>query len=162
MISLELKLCLTKSMKSINYYLENYAVSHQHPSNKKIHYVCVPLILFSILGLLHQVIIYAPYSLASLLFLGAMVYYSLLNVKASMVMLVFGGLSYVLVDQISQRISPTEAIAVFLSIFVLSWIGQFIGHKIEGKKPSFFEDLQYLLIGPLWILPKPILDFIKK
>jgi uncharacterized membrane protein YGL010W len=37
-------------------------------------------------------------------------------------------------------------------VFVLAWIGQFIGHKIEGKKPSFFDDLRYLLIGPLFVL----------
>ena len=35
---------------------------------------------------------------------------------------------------------------------MLAWIGQFIGHKIEGEKPSFFEDLQFLLIGPAWLL----------
>ena len=37
-------------------------------------------------------------------------------------------------------------------IFIFAWIGQFIGHKIEGQKPSFFEDIQFLLIGPAWLL----------
>lgn len=37
-------------------------------------------------------------------------------------------------------------------VFVIAWIGQFVGHQIEGKKPSFFKDLQFLLIGPLWLL----------
>ena len=37
-------------------------------------------------------------------------------------------------------------------IFILAWIGQFIGHKIEGQKPSFFEDIKFLLIGPAWLL----------
>lgn len=41
---------------------------------------------------------------------------------------------------------------VFLGVFILSWIGQFYGHKIEGKKPSFLKDLQFLLIGPVWLL----------
>ena len=47
-----------------------------------------------------------------------------------------------------------KSIVVFLSlmIFIVAWIGQFIGHKIEGKKPSFFQDLQFLLIGPAWLL----------
>ena len=39
-----------------------------------------------------------------------------------------------------------------IAIFVLAWIGQFIGHKIEGKKPSFLDDLRFLLIGPLFVL----------
>jgi uncharacterized membrane protein YGL010W len=41
---------------------------------------------------------------------------------------------------------------VYLSIFVITWIFQFVGHKIEGKKPSFLKDLQFLLIGPIWLL----------
>jgi uncharacterized membrane protein YGL010W len=39
-------------------------------------------------------------------------------------------------------------------VFVLAWIGQFIGHKIEGARPSFFTDLAYLLIGPAWLVGK--------
>ena len=41
---------------------------------------------------------------------------------------------------------------VSIAVFVVAWIGQFIGHKIEGKKPSFFDDLRFLLIGPLFVL----------
>ena len=48
--------------------------------------------------------------------------------------------------------SHTCPLKTSLIIFVIAWIGQFIGHKIEGKKPSFFEDIQFLLIGPAWLL----------
>jgi uncharacterized membrane protein YGL010W len=41
---------------------------------------------------------------------------------------------------------------ICLVLFVLAWIGQFVGHKIEGKKPSFFQDVVFLLIGPAWLL----------
>ena len=41
---------------------------------------------------------------------------------------------------------------ISLSIFIIAWIGQFIGHKIEGMKPSFLKDIQFLLIGPAWLL----------
>jgi uncharacterized membrane protein YGL010W len=41
-----------------------------------------------------------------------------------------------------------------VAIFVGAWMAQFIGHKIEGKKPSFFEDIQYLWVGPLFVLSK--------
>ncbi|HKI80993.1 MAG TPA: Mpo1-like protein, partial [Pseudodesulfovibrio sp.] len=37
-------------------------------------------------------------------------------------------------------------------IFVAAWVGQFIGHYFEGKRPAFLKDLQFLLIGPLWLL----------
>jgi uncharacterized membrane protein YGL010W len=47
---------------------------------------------------------------------------------------------------------PLTVLPVSIALFVVAWIGQFIGHKIEGKKPSFFEDLRFLLIGPLFVL----------
>lgn len=37
---------------------------------------------------------------------------------------------------------------------MVAWIFQFIGHKVEGKKPSFFEDVQYLWVGPLFVLSR--------
>ena len=43
-------------------------------------------------------------------------------------------------------------VGFYIGLFVLAWIGQFYGHKIEGKKPSFFKDLQFLLIGPVWCM----------
>jgi uncharacterized membrane protein YGL010W len=43
-----------------------------------------------------------------------------------------------------------------IAIFVAAWIAQFVGHNIEGKKPSFLEDIQYLWIGPLFVLTKPL------
>ena len=45
-----------------------------------------------------------------------------------------------------------ELLLLYLLTFIVAWIGQFIGHKIEGKKPAFFKDLQFLLIGPVWLL----------
>lgn len=43
---------------------------------------------------------------------------------------------------------------IALAIFIVAWIGQFYGHKVEGQKPSFLKDLIFLLIGPLWVLEK--------
>ena len=43
---------------------------------------------------------------------------------------------------------------VALALFAVTWVFQFIGHRIEGKKPSFLEDLQYLLVGPVFLLAK--------
>ena len=46
----------------------------------------------------------------------------------------------------------THVLAVAGGVFVLAWIGQFVGHMIEGRKPSFFEDVKFLLVGPAWLL----------
>ena len=47
-----------------------------------------------------------------------------------------------------------ELLVLAIAVFVLAWIAQFVGHKIEGRKPSFLTDLVYLLIGPAWVLTK--------
>jgi uncharacterized membrane protein YGL010W len=53
---------------------------------------------------------------------------------------------------LAQPAIALAAAALSVSVFVIAWIGQFVGHKIEGKKPSFFDDLRFLLIGPLFVL----------
>jgi uncharacterized membrane protein YGL010W len=77
-----------------------------------------------------------------------MVYY--LRLKAPVLLAVMAGWSVVmfaLVFAMGEQVLPVSA-----SLFVVGWIFQFIGHKMEGKKPSFFEDIQYLWIGPLFVV----------
>ena len=148
-------------MKDLDHWLEQYGISHKNPKNKTIHYFCVPAIAWSLLGILHEIPLIAGYSLASLLLILALGFYASLNLKSFFVMLVLGGLAYVSLDQIQKQFLLAWPILTYLAVFTVAWIGQFIGHEIEGKKPSFFEDIQFLLIGPLWVLPKPLLRFIR-
>lgn len=39
-------------------------------------------------------------------------------------------------------------------MFGVGWSFQFVGHFFEGKKPSFFGDKRYLIVGLLWWLKK--------
>jgi uncharacterized membrane protein YGL010W len=131
--------------RRVDQLLAHYGESHRNPTNEAIHFVAIPLIMFSLLGLL-----YAAHPWAAYLFiLASMVYY----VRLSMVFLVTMALVSVLalagVHALGSLVLP-----VSVAIFVGAWIAQFVGHKIEGKKPSFFEDLQYLYVGPLFVLSK--------
>ena len=56
------------------------------------------------------------------------------------------------INYLESNFNNSELFMGYITVFILAWIGQFIGHKIEGKKPSFFEDIQFLLIGPAWLL----------
>lgn len=125
-------------------WLDRYAVSHQNPTNKRIHHICVPLIFMSIVGMLYNFHEQA----ANILVVAFAVFYIRLGTKA---LLVYVGLVMVslLVVKLLALTNP-----ILLLVFILAWIGQFIGHKIEGAKPSFFEDLQFLLIGPLWVFAR--------
>ncbi|HEX7365831.1 MAG TPA: Mpo1-like protein [Pelobium sp.] len=149
--------------RPIDILFDKYSESHQNTTNKLIHWFCVPLIVFSIVGLLTAI----PFP--HLAFLGkynmyinwfsfvlaiCIYYYSTLSPILSYFMLFFFGICYFFVVQLEylERAGGPALWQVSLAIFTLGWIGQFIGHKIEGKKPSFVDDVKFLLIGPIWLL----------
>ena len=136
---------LSSPARRIDQLLAQYGVSHQHPTNELIHYVAIPAIVFSLVGLLHWL---HPY-LALGVIAASVVYYARLSNNFLIAMTLFAVLCLYVVGQLGAWLLPAS-----VGIFVVSWIFQFIGHKIEGKKPSFFEDLQYLLVGPLFVLSK--------
>lgn len=144
-------------MRSIDRWLEEYGQSHQHPTNKLIHWICVPAIVFSVIGLLWSLPVPGFFAQLSpalnwavLLAMAAVVYYFTLSARLGVGATLVLALLLMLAAALDGLAVPLWAIA--LAIFVLAWIGQFIGHRIEGRKPSFFKDLQFLLIGPLWLL----------
>jgi len=144
-------------MKNIHAWLDEYEESHQNLVNKVIHWICVPLIALSLLGILWSVsfinFALAPpfiFNWATLFLLIALIYYFLLNWKLAIGMVCFSAIVLGLLFWLDNFATPLWVISI--SIFIVAWIGQFIGHHIEGKRPSFFQDIQFLLIGPLWLL----------
>ena len=132
----------TPTTPRIEALIAHYSESHLNAVNEAIHCVCVPLIMFSLVGL-----IYAAHPAAAALFLlASLVYYARLSWRAFALMLVWSVALLALISALE-----THLLVVCSTVFVLAWIGQFIGHKIEGKKPSFFEDIQYLWVGPLFV-----------
>jgi uncharacterized membrane protein YGL010W len=130
--------------RTIDVLLDQYSDSHRHPTNELIHFVCVPVIVFTLLGILWSV---HP-ALAVAATLAALVYYFRLSPPFAFGMLL---MSAVMLGVLALMPRYT-VLPLSIAIFVVAWIGQFIGHKIEGKKPSFFDDLRFLLIGPLFVL----------
>ena len=142
--------------RSLEDWLALYAESHQHPQNQLLHTLCVPLIMFSLLGLLAEIPL--PISsdhahLALPVVILSLLFYLRLSLRYALIMLL---VSVVMLGIIAlwQTASAAPIWPWMLGIFLIAWVGQFIGHKIEGKKPSFFQDLQFLLIGPLWVIVK--------
>jgi len=128
--------------RRIDALIAHYAQSHQNTTNEALHCVCVPLIMFSLVGLIHTL-----HPLAGLAFLSAsMIYYMRLSARAAVLMAVWSSVMWMAITSLQA-----QQVLIYITIFVLAWIGQFIGHKLEGKKPSFFEDLQYLWVGPLFV-----------
>lgn len=143
--------------KTAQGWLDAYAVSHQNPTNKRLHWLCVPAIVVSLVGLLWAIPVPDAFMRVSpwlnwgtiVLALG-MVYYNVLSIPLALGMLPVTLAIVAIVAWLDSLAISLPGLS--LAIFVVAWVGQFIGHKIEGAKPSFFEDLQFLMIGPLWIL----------
>ncbi len=147
-------------MATIDQLLEKYGESHRNKTNKRIHWIAVPAIVFSLLGLVWAIPMpefmkeYPYFNWASLLIAFSLYYYYTLSPALAFAMIfVIGIMSFFIVQlEYNEWAGGMAMWKICLIIFVLAWIFQFIGHKIEGKKPSFFEDLKFLLIGPLWLL----------
>ncbi|MCS6948768.1 MAG: DUF962 domain-containing protein, partial [Steroidobacteraceae bacterium] len=144
-------------MRAIEDWLADYGASHRHPANERLHWICVPLIVLSVLGLLASLPVPAALATAlrgfdwALVAIGVTtVYYAALSLPLAAGALIALVLLYVLLAVL--RALPWPLWSTSLVVFILAWIGQFIGHAIEGKRPSFFRDLQFLLIGPLWLV----------
>lgn len=143
-------------MKTIHQWLAEYGESHQNKTNKTIHWVCVPTIFFSILGLLYSIKL--PFFMSGvqanigiLALVLVILYYISLSKTLWIGMLLFATACLVVCYWIEQ--SGLISLWLFcLILFVAAWIGQFYGHKIEGKKPSFFKDIQFLMMGPAWLM----------
>lgn len=137
-------------MKSLSAWFAEYNESHQNRTNQILHKICVPLIFFSVVGMLLQIPVnLGPMKLGELVMAVALGWYMILGPRVFLVMLGQLAVSYLLVYALGQVINPFWPLVL---IFVVAWVGQFVGHHIEGKKPSFFKDLQFLLIGPLWVV----------
>lgn len=131
--------------RRVDQLLAHYGESHRDPRNERIHFVAIPLIMLSLLGLLSAVHPWVAYGFV----LASLVYYARLSAVFLLAMAVLSLVSLALVYAMGERVLLISA-----AIFVAAWIAQFVGHRMEGRKPSFFEDLQYLWVGPIFVLSK--------
>ena len=131
------------TVRRVDALFERYGEAHRNKTNKALHWICVPAISWSLLGLLWS----ASPALACAFIAAAMVFYARLSVPLAVGMLGVTATMILPVVLLGARVLP-----VSIAVFVLAWIGQFVGHRIEGRTPSFLADLRFLLVGPAWLL----------
>jgi uncharacterized membrane protein YGL010W len=144
-------------MRRVDTLLDNYTADHQNPTNQAIHVLCVPAIVWSVIAMLWA--IPAPPMMQAGTWAGlgmvlGLLYYWRLSRTLALGMLVCFVLTYFLNRTIAASWGVKGLLWLGVAVFIVAWIGQFIGHKIEGKRPSFFTDMVYLLVGPIWTLRK--------
>ncbi|WP_336689568.1 MULTISPECIES: Mpo1 family 2-hydroxy fatty acid dioxygenase [unclassified Chryseobacterium] len=146
-------------MRKIDLLFAEYAESHRNSTNKLIHWICVPLIFWTILGFISII----PSKSIGFRYIGEISYVSFAAI--ALVTIFYTRLSFliglimffvmILMESFAYGINirfEEKSWMVYLTVFIVTWIFQFVGHKIEGKKPSFLKDLQFLLVGPIWLL----------
>jgi len=144
-------------MRTMHQWLDEYGESHRNATNEVLHWICVPTIVLTVVGFLWAIPVpddiarVSPWlNWATIAVALAVVYYFLLSPPLGIGAAL--GLTAMLfivrwLDTLAWPLWVT-----CLTLFVIAWIGQFIGHSIEGKRPSFFKDVQFLLIGPIWLM----------
>ena len=145
--------------KTADQWFAEYGESHQHHTNELIHWICVPIIFYCVFGLIWSIPVPAALAESAPWFnwtlpvaLAVLLFYLRLSVPLAVGMFLFMTACYSLIE---WQVAAGCTVPVWqssLGLFVVAWIGQFIGHKIEGKKPSFFKDVVFLLIGPAWLM----------
>lgn len=144
--------------RTLNVWLNDYSTDHVNKQNQRIHMICVPAIFFTVVGALHLLPwgFELPWRLemihvGDIALLAALVWYATLGLKALGLMLAQVAAALLITTGLTSTLGTGPTTWLLAAIFVIAWCGQFYGHKLEGRSPSFFKDLQYLLIGPLWV-----------
>ncbi len=144
--------------RPVDRFLGNYAEDHRNATNQLIHWICVPVIVWTVVALLWLIPVPAgigrPGLWAALALVAAMGFYLKLSRPLAFALLAFFAALLAFTWWLHALIGDTMLLWSAVAVFVLAWIAQFIGHRIEGKRPSFLTDLVYLLVGPLWLMSK--------
>ena len=145
-------------MRSVHDWFASYSKDHQNPTNRLIHWICVPAILWSVIAAVWTIPV--PMSIGKpgfwcgLIMVGVLTFYWRLSRPLGAAMIVLFIALALLTNVLYEKLGARNLLSLAIVVFVVAWIGQFVGHKLEGKKPTFLTDLVYLLIGPAWLVAK--------
>lgn len=151
-------MALAADQRSMREWLDSYSQDHQHPINRLLHWICVPLIVWSALALLWTVPVPAsllrPGAYAVFAIVLAFAWYWKRSRRLGAALLIALAILALICALVFEPLGPAHMRWLALGVFAVAWIGQFIGHLFEGRRPSFFTDLAYLLVGPAWLMDK--------
>jgi uncharacterized membrane protein YGL010W len=145
-------------MRTMQDWLDSYSGDHQNPTNRLFHWFCVPPIVWSVIALLWAIpvpaTLFRPGTVAVAVMVLAFYWYWKHSHRLALALLIAFALLGLLTNLLYYRLGAASLCYLAIGVFVVAWIGQFIGHQFEGRRPSFLTDLSYLLIGPAWLMAK--------
>lgn len=149
--------------REVDRWIGNYSEDHRNPTNIVIHWICVPIIVWTVVALLWVVPVPAflgrPGFWAGIAMVLALAFYLRLSRSLCAGMFVLFVLLGLITEGLYRALGPATLLWSAIAVFVLAWIAQFVGHNVEGRRPAFLTDLVYLLIGPAWIVAKILRRF---
>ena len=144
--------------REVDRWIGNYSEDHRNPTNILIHWICVPAIVWAVVAMLWVVPV--PNALgraglwAGVAMFAALTFYLRLSKPLGFAMLLVFVALGLITEALYRALGATQLLWLAIVVFVIAWVVQFVGHQIEGKRPSFLTDLAYLLLGPTWIVTK--------
>ena len=145
-------------MRTMQSWLDSYSADHQNPINKRLHWLCVPPIVWSVIALLWAIPVPQDFVRAGawsvLMMVVAFYWYWKHSHRLAAALLIAFVVLALITNALFLELGATRLCLLSVIVFVVAWIGQFIGHRHEGRRPSFLTDLSYLLIGPAWLMAK--------
>ena len=144
--------------RAVDRWFDNYSADHQHSTNVAIHWICVPLIVWTVMAALWTVPVPAwlgrPGLWAGVAMFFSLAFYLRLSRPLAFGMLALFVVLGLITEGLYRVLGPGWLLALAVGVFVVAWVAQFVGHHVEGKRPAFLTDLVYLLIGPAWLVGK--------
>jgi uncharacterized membrane protein YGL010W len=144
--------------RTADQWFAEYGESHQHKTNELIHWICVPVIFTCVLGFIWMIPVPEAwferipwFNWALVAMVPVLAFYFRLSPALSAGMFFFMAMAYTAVVLL-ELFAPWPVGKISVVAFALAWTGQFVGHVIEGRRPSFFKDVVFLLIGPAWLM----------
>lgn len=143
--------------RNIYRLMAEYERDHQDKTNRLLHFIAVPLIFFCVVAFVTEIptpagIEKLPGGWLLIAVIPASIYYLRRSVTAGVIMIAFTLLCFGIIELLRHAALPVWEVS--LGLFIVLWGVQYVGHSIEGKRPSFFRDAQFLLIGPVWVFHK--------
>lgn len=149
---------ISPDQRSMRDWLDSYSQDHQHPINRLLHWICVPLIVWSVMALLWTAPVptslLRPGAWAVFAIVLAFAWYWKRSHRLGAALLITLAIFALICAWVFEQLGPVSMRWLIVGVFVAAWIGQFVGHLFEGRRPSFFTDLAYLLVGPAWLMDK--------
>ncbi|WP_411834079.1 DUF962 domain-containing protein [Pseudoxanthomonas mexicana] len=147
---------MNATQRPLDRWFASYSSDHRNAVNRRIHVFAVPAILWTVVALLWCIPVFGTWMKTGIwaalaMFAAWMFYYRMSRPLGLGMLAAFVAMAWI-TRWLEMLLGTAGLFRLALVVFVVAWAAQFLGHRIEGRKPSFMTDLTYLLIGPAWVL----------